>query len=183
MKQTVASSGGVCCKILFGCHIFVFTLCFFKVFSWVRWKACLNCLIQLWIYFITMLTFFSVWLTKKTKYNAKPWTLSLVQYHQHPHDLIFLPRNWYALPKMKHYRSVGSEAYCWCQMPCDMFPLFHEILARLILFVPLDTCSIFSLQLYAPGGWPLCTSPRRSFVLQWRLENKEHWQKLQEGGE
>lgn len=100
----------MCCKILFGCHSFVSTLCFFKAFCWVRWKACLNCLTQLWIYFITMLTFVSVGLTEKTKYTAKPWTLSLVQYHQYPHYLIFLPRNWYALPKMKHYRSVGSEA-------------------------------------------------------------------------
>lgn len=64
-------------------------------------------------------------------------------------------------------------------MPFDMFPLFHEIWARLILFVPLDTCSVFSIQLYALLGWPLRTLPRRSFVLQLRLENKEHWQKRQ----
>lgn len=66
-------------------------------------------------------------------------------------------------------------------MPFDMFPLFHEIWARLILFVPLDTCSVFLLQLYALGGWLLRTSPRRSSVLQLRLENKEHRQKPQRG--
>ena len=66
-------------------------------------------------------------------------------------------------------------------MPFDMFPFFHEIWARLILFVPLDTCSVFLLQLDALGGWPLRTSPRRSSVLQLRLENKEHRQKPQRG--
>lgn len=46
--------------------------------------------------------------------------------------------------------------------------------------VPPNTCSAFSIQLYALGDWPLRISPMGSSVLQLRLKNKKHWQKHQE---
>lgn len=112
--------------------------------------------------------------------------LSLVQYHQHPHYPLFLRRHWYTLSNISNYYiglsvlmlSIGAKYH----FP-GLLSFFHGISARFILVVPPDTCPSFPCLLYALQDWSLWISYMGSFVLQLRLENKEHQQKHQKWAE